>query len=124
MGLLRLVHGSPEKARLAVLVGEALRADAELLTLLHGRVAPEAVHRVLARAADLAGLRQAVRLVIGAALGRQHLHVPVALVVQEGTTALAPLCLIDREVGPVGGAQPLDLGVLVAEQPSLQKRVV
>ena len=125
MRLFGLVHRAPEQPRLRIMVGEAFRADAQLRPALLGGKALEAV-RVFARATGFAGEMQAVRLVIGAALGHLHLHMPVALHVQERAARRigAALGLVDRQLVPVGRAQPLDLRVLIAEQPPLQQRIV
>ena len=73
MGLLGGVERPEEQPRLAVMVGEAFGADAQLVALLilrrtagKGR---EARRRAFARAARLPRLAQAVGLIVRAALG-------------------------------------------------------
>ena len=92
MRLLGRVHRAIEKPRLTVMVGEALGPDAQLgaCSSSDGKVV-KPVRRVLARAAGLARLSQAVGLVIGPAFGHLHLHVSVALHVQERAARRAAL---------------------------------
>ena len=119
MGLLDLGLRAEEHSRLAVVVGEALGADANL-GLLHrdcGRT--EAALGVFARTAVLAGFRQAVRFIVRAALEHLRLHVPVALEVLERAAS----GLVDRQLVEVHRAEPRQLRVLVRKQPALQQGV-
>ncbi len=79
----------------------------------------EAGSRAFARATVLAVSRQAVGLVVGAALRHGHLHLPIALEVHHRA-----LGRVDRDLVEVGGAQAALLGVEVAEQAPLQQRIV
>ena len=83
MRLLDRCLRTEEQPRLAVVVGEGLGAQPHLRAFGRRREAAEAALRVLARAADLARLGQAVGLVVGAALEDLRLHLAVALQVLE-----------------------------------------
>ena len=116
MRLLRRRLAAVELDGLAEMVGEELGPDAPLLALLLGRKATEAALRVLARAAlGTPG----IGLVIGAALGVPHRHVPVLLEVAD-----LGLRRVDRDMGEVRAAQPLQLRVQIGEVAPLQQRVV
>ena len=107
-----------ELACLAVVVGEAFRPQPPLgpgLVALAVGVGAEAGRRVLPRAGRIPG----VRLVIDPALRVGHGHVTVLLEVRERA-----LGRVDRQVGEVRAAQPLELGVEVGEVPALQQRIV
>ncbi|MNJ25540.1 hypothetical protein D3C77_199870 [compost metagenome] len=113
------LQAAEEQPGVAVVVGEGLGAQPHLLPL-HGRAeAGEAALGVGARAAFLAGLGQAVGLIVGPAGEHLGLHVAVALEVLEGA-ALGP---VDRDLVEIHRPQPRQLGVLIGEQPPLQQRV-
>jgi hypothetical protein len=85
------------------------------LARLADRGAAKAAFRTLAR--RVGGER--VRLVVDPALGNEHLHVAVALLVGERA-----LRRVHRQLVEIGRAQPRQLGVEVREQAPLEQRVV
>ncbi len=116
MGLLLRALALVEHARLAVVVGKALWADAALGALLRGLgKVPQAAGCRGARAVGL----QAGGLIGHAALGHLGLHMAVALVVGERAFGR-----VDGQLREVGPAQARQLGVQVREQATLQQRVV
>ena len=117
MALLGLGLRQVELASLAVVIGEGLRANPQLLPLNLLGKGTEAVLRILARAANLAA--PGVWLVICAARGIVKRHVAVLLEMVERTSGR-----IDRQMSEVRTAKPLQLGVEVREIPSLQQRIV
>src|ERR1035437_1538327 len=108
-----LIYGLAEieLPRLAVVVGEALGADAALLASLSYRSAMKAVGWRLAWRV----LRQGVGLIRNAARRLRHLHVPVALLVGEWA-----LGRIDRNLVEVGRTQARKLRVVIRVQTALQ----
>ena len=120
MCLLGLGLRTIEQPRVAVVVGERLRAQPDLGPFERHAEAAETALWIFARAAVLAGFGEAVGLVVGAALEDLGLHLPVALQVLEG----AALGLIDRDLMEVDGAEARQLGVLIGEEPALKQRIL
>ena len=122
MRLLVLGQRPEEQPRLAVVIGEQFGADAQLVALLVlGRLWAKVVKPVTghSRGPPPRLLGQAVGLVVGAALGHVHLHLPVALEIHHRTFRR-----VDRQLMEIGGAEPRLLRVEIAEQPPLQQRIV
>ena len=103
--------------RLAVMIGEAFGSHTLLGAAGGFGKAREATHWVLARAA-LRGT-PAVGLVIRTAHGVAHRHMPVLLEMRHRAFGR-----IDRDMGEVRTAQPLDLGVEIGKVAPLQQRIV
>ena len=115
--LLDLGLAEIELPRLAVVVGEGLRAHPSLLPLLLGGKRVEALLRRLARAAG--GAAPGIRLVIDPALRIDERHVAVLLEVMERAFRR-----VDRQMGEVRAAEPLQLRIEIGEIAALQQRVV
>ena len=115
VALLRLAHRAEELPGLAVVIGEALGADALLVARLLLRVGRKAAFGALARP----GRIEAVRLVGDASGGNVLALDAVALEVAH--RAARP---VDLELVEIRPAEPDELGVGVGEQPALQQRVV
>ena len=115
MRLLGRSQRAEEHPRLAVMVGEAFRADAQLAALLvflrPALEGGETGHRAFARAGRLARLPQAVRLVIGAALVEASAMWPSLWKVHQ-----PGIWRVDRELVNCR-AEPLQLGVRRKEPP-------
>ncbi|VTZ63650.1 conserved hypothetical protein [Sinorhizobium medicae] len=99
---------------LTVMVGEAFSADAELRSLLLRSKVSEAFDGRLARS-----LAPGIGLVVRAPDRVAHGHVAVLLKVMEGTFRR-----VDRKVGEIRAAEPLQLGVQIGEVASLQQWIV
>ena len=106
-----------ELPRLAIVVGEALGADAPLGAFGLFGEARKAARGILARAAVRRS--PAVRLVIGAADGVSHRHMTVLLEMRHRAFGR-----IDRDMGEIGAAEPFDLRVEIGEIAALQQRIV
>ena len=103
-----------ELPRLAVVVGEAFRAQPDLLAFLGIGEGAEAALRRFARA-----FAERVRLVVHAADRIAHRHVAVLLEMVERAFRR-----VDRDVREVRAAEPLQLRVEVGEVAALQQRIV
>ena len=104
-----------EEPRLAVVVGEALGAELALLAADRlGKAAEPALG-----IGPWPALGPGVRLVVRPPLRPAHLHVPVLLEVVDRAARR-----VDRDMGEVGSAEPLQLGVEIGEVPALQQRIV
>ena len=114
MTLLRRGLAVEELARLAVVVGEALGAQAHLLAFLCAGERPEPS---LGRFPG--AFAERVRLIVHATDRVAHRHVPVLLEMSKRTFGC-----VDRDVREVRAAEPLQLRVEVGEVAALKQRVV
>ena len=106
-----------ELPRLAIMIGETLRPDPLLGTVLDRGDTDETLGRVFART-TLFGA-PAIGLVIGPTLGIAHRHMPVLL--EMGHRAFGR---IDGDMRKVGAAQPLELRIEIGEIATLQQRII
>ncbi len=114
MPLLRHRLAYVELAGLTIMVGEAFRPQADLLTLFfRGKVTIAACWR-LARA-----FPKGVGLIVRPSDRVAHGHVPVLLEMREGTFRR-----VNRQVGEVRPTETLQLRVEIGEIPALQQRIV
>ena len=104
-----------EQPRLAVVIGERLRAHPATCAVLADRCAAETRCGVLARRSRV----ERAGFVVHAPLRHLHLHVPVALLVGEWTFGR-----VDRQLVEVRRAQTRKLRVEIREQATLQQRIV
>src|SRR5215469_11301281 len=100
-----------EHSCLAVMVGKGLRPDAHRAAVFGPRQTGEAAARVGTRRLG----SERIGLVIDAAFGDPHPHMPVSL--QIGPWAF---WLVDRDLIEIRSAEPDQLSIEVGEQPALQ----
>src|SRR4029079_9873227 len=103
-----------ELPRLAVMVGEAFRAQAAFGTLLDVGKRDKAALRGFARA-----FTERIRLIIDASDRVAHRHMTVLLEMCERA-----FWRVDRNMGEVRATQPLQLRVQVGKVAPLQQRVI
>ena len=114
MPLLRRGLAVEELPRLAVVVGEALGTQPDLLPFLRLGERPEPALRRFARA-----FSERIRLIVHATDRIAHRHMPILLEMVERT-----LWRVDRNVSEIGAAEPLQLRIQVGEVAALKQRVV
>ena len=116
MVLLRLGLAGEEQPRLAVVVGEAFRSDAQLLAFLgRGEARIAAVPALMLDVGAQAG-----RLVVDLARAAR----PSAYGRRAGDCGTGICGWLIGNLVEVGAAQALELGILIGEEPALQQRIV
>src|SRR5262249_10210043 len=109
-----------EKAGLAVMITEALRAQSDLRFLHRTFKSTEATLGIGTRPRGLSCLCQTVWLIVGASLEHLGLHLPIPLQILKW----AAFGAVHWDLMEVDGAEARELRVLIGKQPALQQRIL